>query len=320
MEPAVFRKLFIYTGTDMTTRRDALRLGLATGAAVTLLPPAWAAADLRPITKAIPSTGEKLPVIGLGTDQFRDSERETIQAEIQRMQQMGGTVIDTAAAYGDSEALIGDSLGTLGIRERMFLATKLTVNEAGTDTRAGEESFSRSLALLKTQRIDLLQVHNLEGVEALMPLLQRWKKAGKIRYIGITTSRVGQHSHMVEYLRQYPLDFVQVDYSLANRDAASDVLPLALEKRVAVLANVPFGFGSVLREAQQRKLPDWAADIDVTSWSQFLLKYVIAHPAVTCVIPGSTKVEHLEQNQLAGRGRLPDAALRKKMEETWDAG
>ena len=304
----------------MTTRRDALRLGLATGAAVTLLPAAWAAADLRPITKAIPSTGEKLPVIGLGTDQFRDSERETIQAEIQRMQQMGGTVIDTAAAYGDSEALIGDSLAALGIRDRMFLATKLTVNEAGTDTRAGEESFSRSLALLKAQRVDLLQVHNLEGVEALLPVLQRWKKAGKIRYIGITTSRVGQHSHMVEYMRQYPLDFVQVDYSLANRDAASDVLPLALEKRIAVLANVPFGYGSVLREAQQRKLPDWAADIDVTSWSQFLLKYVIAHPAVTCVIPGSTKVEHLEQNQLAGRGRLPDAALRKKMEEIWDAG
>jgi aryl-alcohol dehydrogenase-like predicted oxidoreductase len=320
MEPAGFRRLFIYTGTDMTTRRDTLRLGLATGAAVTLLPRAWSAADLPPITKAIPSTGEKLPVIGLGTDQFRSSERDAIQAEIQRMQQMGGKVIDTAAAYGDSEALIGDSLAALGIRDRMFLATKLTVNEAGTDTRAGEESFSRSLALLKTQRVDLLQVHNLEGVEALMPVLQRWKKAGKIRYIGITTSRVGQHSHMVEYMRQYPLDFVQVDYSLANRDAASDVLPLALEKRVAVLANVPFGYGGVLRQAQQRKLPDWAADIDVTSWSQFLLKYVIAHPAVTCVIPGSTKVEHLEQNQLAGRGRLPDAAMRKRMEEIWDAG
>jgi aryl-alcohol dehydrogenase-like predicted oxidoreductase len=260
-----------------------------------------------------------LPAVGLGTDQFRNSEREAIQAEIQRMRQLGGTVIDTAAAYGDSEAVIGDTLATLGIRDRLFLATKLTVNEAGTATRSGEESFSRSLARLETQRVDLLQVHNLEGVEALMPVLQRWKKEGKIRYIGITTSRVGQHSHMVEYMRQYPLDFVQVDYSLANRDAASNVLPLALEKRVAVLANIPFGFGSVLRQAQLRKLPDWAADIDVTSWSQFLLKYVIAHPAVTCVIPGSTKLEHLEQNQLAGRGRLPDEAMRKKMEQVWDA-
>jgi aryl-alcohol dehydrogenase-like predicted oxidoreductase len=310
----------------MTTRRDALRFGLATGVAVTALPAVFStaysadkAADLPLITKAIPSTGEKLPAVGLGTDQFRNGEREAIQAEIQRMRQLGGTVIDTAAAYGDSEAVIGDSVATLGIRDHLFFATKLTVNEAGTATRSGEESFSRSLARLKTQRVDLLQVHNLEGVEALMPVLQRWKKEGKIRYIGITTSRVGQHSHMVEYMRQYPLDFVQVDYSLANRDAASNVLPLALERRVAVLANIPFGYGSVLHQAQLRKLPDWAADIDVTSWSQFLLKYVIAHPAVTCVIPGSTKLEHLEQNQFAGRGRLPDEALRKKMEQVWDA-
>ena len=306
------------TSIDTTSRRDALRLGLAAGAAMTLLPSARAAPDLPLITRAIPSTGEKLPAVGLGTDQFRSSERDAIQAEIQRMQQLGGTVIDTAAAYGDSEALIGDSLAALGIRDRMFLATKLTVNEAA--TRAGEESFSRSLARLETQRVDLLQVHNLEGVEALMPVLQKWKKDGKIRYIGITTSRVGQHGHMVEYMRRYPLDFVQVDYSLANRDAASNVLPLAIQRRVAVLANIPFGFGSVLRQAQARKLPDWAADIDVTSWSQFLLKYVIAHPAVTCVIPGSTKVEHLEQNQLAGRGRLPDEAMRKRMEEIWDKG
>ncbi|HEY0341051.1 MAG TPA: aldo/keto reductase [Steroidobacteraceae bacterium] len=302
----------------MTSRREALRFGLVAGAAALL--PSARAADLPMITKAIPSTGERLPVVGLGTDQFRSSERDAIQAEIQRMGQLGGTVIDTAAAYGDSEALIGDSLAALGSRAHMFLATKLTVNEDGTSTRSGEESFARSLARLKTQRIDLLQVHNLEGVEALMPVLQKWKRDGKIRYIGITTSRVGQHTHMAEYLRQYPLDFVQVDYSLANRDAATSVLPLALERRVAVLANIPFGFGSVLRQAQARRLPEWAADIDVTSWSQFLLKYVIAHPAVTCVIPGSTKVEHLEQNQLAGRGRLPDEALRRRMEEVWDAG
>jgi aryl-alcohol dehydrogenase-like predicted oxidoreductase len=262
MKPAIFRDCLFIQELDMgTTRRDALRFGLATGAALTWAPRVWAAdlpvITLPVITRAIPSTGEKLPVVGLGTDQA---------------------------------------------------------------TRAGEASFNRSLAHLKTAQVDLLQVHNLEGVEALLPVMQRWKKEGKIRYIGITTSRVGQHSHMVEYMRQYPLDFVQVDYSLANRDAAANVLPLALEKRVAVLANVPFGYGSVLRQAQSRQLPDWAADIDVTSWSQFLLKYVIAHPAVTCVIPGSTQVEHLEQNQLAGRGRLPDEALRKKMEAVWDAG
>jgi aryl-alcohol dehydrogenase-like predicted oxidoreductase len=306
------------------TRRSALHSVLALGAAGALRTSAWAATNaidnLPLILKTIPSTGQKLPAVGLGTDQFRSDEREALQAEILRMQQMGGTVIDTAAAYGDSESLIGDALAAQGIRDRMFLATKLTVNEAGTSARGGEESFARSLARLKTGRVDLLQVHNLEGVEVLMPVMQKWKQAGKIRYIGITTSRVGQHSHMVEYLRQYPLDFVQVDYSLANRDAATNVLPLAMERRVAVLANVPFGFGSVLRQAQMRPLPPWAADIDVTSWSQFLLKYVISHPAVTCVIPGSTKVEHLEDNQRAGRGRLPDEALRKEMERVWDAG
>jgi aryl-alcohol dehydrogenase-like predicted oxidoreductase len=313
------------TSAHRISRRDALHSSLAAGAAWLLGPTARAAlsvpgAELPLTLKAIPSTGEKLPAVGLGTDQFRSSERDAIQAEIQRMQQLGGTVIDTAAAYGDSEALIGDSLAALGIRERMFLATKLTVNEGGSSTRGGEESFNRSLARLKTQRIDLLQVHNLEGVELLIPVMQRWKKDGKIRYIGITTSRVGQHSHMIEYMRAYPLDFVQVDYSLANRDADKELLPLALERKIAVLANVPFGYGSVLRQAQMRKLPDWVTDIGVTSWSQFLLKYVISHPAVTCVIPGSTKVEHLEENQGAGRGKLPDAALRKKMEEVWDAG
>ena len=303
----------------MRSRRDVLRSGLGVTAALAL-PRSRAAGELPLITRAIPSTGEKLPVVGLGTDQFRVGERPAIQAEIQRMLELGGTVIDTAAAYGDSEEIIGAALAALGSRDKVFVATKLTVNEGGTDTRSGEDSFRRSLARLRTQRVDLLQVHNLEGVEALLPVMQKWKKEGQIRYTGITTSRVGQHSHMVQFMREYPVDFVQVDYFLANRDAAANVLPLAQERRIAVLANIPFGFGSVLRQAQLRRLPDWAADIDVTSWSQFLLKYVIAHPAVTCVIPGSTKVAHLEENQRAGRGRLPDEAMRRRMEEAWDAG
>jgi len=307
----------------MTSRRHILGTGLAAGAAWAVRGIALAAsADARDqplIVKAIPSTGEKLPAVGLGTDQFRRGDLDVIQAEIQRMQQLGGTVIDTAAAYGESEALIGESLTKLGIRPKLFVATKLTVDESGTSTRSGEESFQRSLTRLQTQKVDLLQVHNLEGVEALLPVLQRWKKTGTIRYFGITTSQVGQHTHMAQYMRQFPLDFIQVDYSLADRDAAKTILPLAHEKKIAVLANIPFGFGSVLRQAQTRKLPEWAADIDVTSWSQLLIKYVISHPAVTCCIPGSTKLEHLEENQKAGRGRLPDESMRKKMEELWDA-
>jgi aryl-alcohol dehydrogenase-like predicted oxidoreductase len=235
---------------------------------------------------------------------------------------VGGTVIDTAAAYGESEALIGDALSADKLQGKMFLATKLTVSGAGFRGGGvgGQESFDRSLMRLQTQKVDLLQVHNLDGVDALMPSLQKWKEAGKIRYIGITTSRVSQHAQMVEFMRRHPLDFVQVDYSLANREAEKNVLPLALERKMAVLANIPFGFGSVLREAQSRKLPPWAADIGVTSWSQFLLKYVISHPAVTVAIPGSTKVAHLEDNQRAARGRLPDEAMRRKMEQYWDAG
>jgi aryl-alcohol dehydrogenase-like predicted oxidoreductase len=300
-------------------------LGMGAGAGLSVLRPAWAAdtaAALPLITKAIPSTGEKLPAVGLGTDKFRESDRDAIRAEIQSMQQMGGTVIDTAAAYGDSEALIGEALAALNLRNNMFLATKLTVSGRGFggDGIGGQPSLERSLTRLKTQHVDLLQVHNLDGVDGLMPLLRQWKEAGKIRYLGITTSRVSQHAEMLEFMRKYPLDFVQVDYSLANRDAATNVLPLAMERRMAVLANVPFGFGSVIRKAQTRKLPAWAADIDVTSWGQFLLKYVISHPAVTVAIPGSTQVAHLEDNQRAARGQLPDEAMRKKMEQFWDAG
>jgi aryl-alcohol dehydrogenase-like predicted oxidoreductase len=303
------------------SRRDALGGALALGAGALLSTPAWGASSpaLPLITKVIPSTGERLPAIGLGTDKFELDERDPILAEIQRMQQLGGTVIDTAAAYGDSETLIGEALA--GSRERMFIATKLT--ESGGGFRGGgvggQASFERSLLRLRTTKIDLLQVHNLDGVDALLPLMQQWKQAGKIRYLGITTSRVSQHEQMIGYLRKYPLDFIQVDYSLDNRDAAKTVLPLAQERHVAVLANVPFGFGSLLRQAQARKLPAWAADIDVTSWGEFLLKYVISHPAVTCAIPGSTQVAHLTDNQGAARGRLPDEAMRRRMEQFWDS-
>ncbi|HUK01070.1 MAG TPA: aldo/keto reductase [Steroidobacteraceae bacterium] len=309
------------------TRRDALQAGLAAGAGVLLASPllaaaAGATAPTPLITRAIPSTGEKLPAVGLGTDKFRESDRTAIQAEIKRMHELGGTVIDTAAAYGDSESLIGDSLAALGITSGIFIATKLTASGRGMfgSGPGGAASFERSLMRLKVSKVDLLQVHNLEGVDQLMPQLNEWKRAGKIRYTGITTSRVSQHAEMVEHMKKHALDFVQVDYSLANRDAASDVLPLAQEKRIAVLANVPFGYGSTIRDALRRKLPPWAAEIDASTWGQFLLKYVISHPAVTCAIPGSTQVAHLEDNQAAARGRLPDAAMRKKMEQYWDAG
>ncbi len=271
------------------------------------------------IVKPIPSTGERIPVIGLGTDSFDDSDRNAIREEIAKMHQLGGTVIDTAAAYGDSEALIGEALADSGLKGKMFLATKLT---NGGDLFygggiGGKASFDRSLKRLQTDKVDLLQVHNLSGVDELMPLLRDLKRAGKIRYYGVTTSRVGQHDDMVAVMRKHPLDFIQVDYSIANRDAEKQIFPLAIERRIAVLANLPLIHGRLMEQASERKLPDFARDLGVSSWSQFLLKYVASHPAVTCAIPGSTKVAHLVDNQRAGRGTLPDAAMRRRMEEYW---
>ena len=273
------------------------------------------AATLPLITRTIPSSGERLPAIGIGTDDFRESAREEIRAELARMSELGGTVIDTAAAYGDSEALIGDALTSLGTRDRMFIATKLVGGGFGV---TGAESLTRSFERLKTTHVDLLQVHNLNGVATLLPTMQQWKKDKKIRYIGVTTSRGGQHADMAATMRAWPLDFIQVDYSIANRDAAQTILPLALERKIAVLVNLPFGRSSLFREAAGRALPPWAADIDVASWAQYFLKYVISHPAVTCAIPGSTQVSHLIDNQAAGRGRLPDESTRRRMEAYWD--
>ena len=301
-------------GSFNVSRREFIEAGVVAGIG-TLLSPLTAAEptalSLPQITKAIPSTGERIAAIGIGTDSFRDQLRDEIRAELKRMSELGGSVIDTAAAYGDSEALIGQALDSLGTRDKMFIATKLVGSE-------GADSFGRSLERLKTPRVDLLQVHNLNGVAVLIPLMQEWKKAGKIRYLGVTTSRVSQHAQIIDVMRNYPLDFIQVDYSIANRDAAEAILPLALERKLAVLANLPFGHSSLFRQAADRELPGWAADIDVASWGQYFLKYVISHPAVTCAIPGSTKVSHLVDNQSAGRGRLPDAAMRRKMEEYWD--
>jgi diketogulonate reductase-like aldo/keto reductase len=303
------------------SRREFLGAGVVASISTLLTSPLPAdepaGLSLPLITKAIPSSGEKLPAIGIGTDSFRNELRDEIRSELKRMSELGGSVIDTAAAYGDSEALIGQALESLGTRDKLFIATKLVPSDRSGATGAG--SFERSLERLKTQRVDLLQVHNLNGVATLIPLMQEWKKAGKIRYVGVTTSRVSQHAEIMDVVRHYPLDFIQVDYSIANRDAAEAIFPLVLERKVAVLVNLPLGRSSLFRQAADRALPSWAADIDVATWGQYFLKYVISHPAVTCAIPGSTKLSHLVDNQGAGRGRLPDAAMRRKMEEYWDA-
>jgi aryl-alcohol dehydrogenase-like predicted oxidoreductase len=274
--------------------------------------------------------------MGIGTNAFRGANYEQLRDILKRMHELKGSVIDTAAMYGDSEAVIGKALAELGIRKQMFIATKFNAEGARRpgpppgapppggpppmDNAGGEASFERSLTALQTDRIDLMQAHFLSSVEPLMPLLQKLKKDGKIRYIGITTISVEQHPQLIDYMRKYPIDFIQVDYSLGNREAAETVFPVARERKIAVMIAQPLGGrrGSLLSQTADRQLPSWAADIDVTSWSQFLLKYVISHPAVTCAIPGSSQLEHLEDNQMAGRGRIADAAMRKRMEAFWD--
>jgi aryl-alcohol dehydrogenase-like predicted oxidoreductase len=337
------------------TRRELIQTGIASSAAFAM-PPCFAAdATLPLITKTIPRTNERLPVIGLGTIWYRDAQYAQLKSVIQRMYQLGGALIDTAAAYGESEGIVGRSLSELSLQGKMFIATKFDSGSmdmpgaagmgagppqgappAGTpqpqanplpgppagvtrperDGIGGRASFERSLQRL--QKIDLLQVHGLNGTDTLMPLLMEWKQDKKIRYLGVTTSSTGQHQQVVETMKRYPLDFVQIDYSIGNRNAEREVLTVAQERGIAILANLPLGRATLLKKMAERPLPDWTKEINVSTWAQFLLKYVVSHPAVTCAIPGITQLEHMDDNMQAARGVLPDAAMRKRMEEVWN--
>jgi len=309
------------TTSSHLSRRDVLCAGILGGVAVALQPALRAhAADSTPILKAIPATGEKIPVIGLGTNAYgvTDSAELASRKEVlQRMSGLGGRVIDTAAAYGRSEEVIGELLAGLGNRKDYFLATKTPMGSLGDMKGAIDESFRR----LRTDHIELLQVHNMNDADKQLPAFNEYKQAKKIRYLGVTTSQDGHYEEMARVMRAHKLDFIQVDYSLGNRSAEEKILPLAQERGIAVLANVPLGGrrGSLISNIGDKPLPPWASEIDATSWAQLLLKYVVSHPAVTCAIPGTTKLKHAEDNQAAGRGRLPDAAMRKKMEQFWES-
>jgi aryl-alcohol dehydrogenase-like predicted oxidoreductase len=272
------------------------------------------------IARAIPSSGEKLPMIGLGTNRYGVTAADEIAARrevLRRMPELGATVIDTAPAYGQSEEVIGRLLSELKNRDRVWLATKVTApsGRAAEGRKMLEESFRR----LRTERVQLVQVHSLQGVPEMLPVLREQKKAGKISYIGVTTSRDGQYDDLLEVMRKESLDFIQVDYSISDRNAADKILPLAASRGMAVLVNLPLGRGNVLSKVKDKPLPDWAKDIDAKSFVQVALKYVLSHPAVTVAIPGTTKVEHLEENLGAARGRLPDAEMRRRIEKYFDA-
>jgi aryl-alcohol dehydrogenase-like predicted oxidoreductase len=273
------------------------------------------------MTKPVPSTGERLAVIGVGTNNYSPTtpeERAARREVLKGLTAAGASVIDTAPAYRQSEEVIGDLLGEIGNRKQAFIATKVT---ADGKVEQGVAMIQESMRRLKTDVLDLVQIHSLNGTDVLFPHLNELKRKGQIRYIGITTSSSSQHDAMLQLIKTQPLDFIQVDYSLANRAAAEEVLPAALDKRVAVLINLPFGGrreGNLFSRVAGAELPDWAGEIGAKSWSQVFLKYVVSHPAVTAAIPGMTKVAHLEDNLAAARGRMPDAALRTRMEKFWD--
>jgi aryl-alcohol dehydrogenase-like predicted oxidoreductase len=304
------------------SRRSVMKGGLAAGIGMALgSAPAWAAdaASLPLITKAVPSTGEKLPVIGLGTNAYSVTAPEEIAARrevLKQFPQLGAKIIDTARGYGESEVVLGNLIKELGIRDKVFIATKTPMRS---DLSQASKELELALGRMQVSRLDLLQVHNFFGIDEFMPLFQEWKKAGKVRYIGVSTSTDQQYPQLLDAMKKHPLDFIQVDYSIENRGSEAEILPLAQSKGMAVLINVPLGGrrGNLLPRVADKPLPAWAKDIDATSWAQVLLKYNVSHPAVTAVIPGTTKIAHLEDNQRAGRGRLPDAALRKKIEEFW---
>jgi aryl-alcohol dehydrogenase-like predicted oxidoreductase len=315
----------------MARRRDLIKAGLA-ALAGTQLAATWAADKSkdkpRPppagplMTKPVPSTGERLVAIGVGTNNYSPTtpEERTARREVLAgLTSSGASVIDTAPAYRQSEEVIGALLAEIGNRKQAFIATKVTAPEGSLEK--GVAMLEQSFLRLKTDVLDLVQIHSLNGVDVLFPHLFELKAKRRIRYVGITTSSSSQHAQMVEVMKAQPIDFIQVDYSLANRAAAEAVLPTALEKKIAVLINLPFGGrreGNLFSRVGGQGLPEWAAEINASSWGQLFLKYVVSHPAVTVAIPGMTKIGHLEDNLGALRGRMPDAAMRARMEKYWD--
>jgi len=300
------------------TRRRATRL-IGSFATATLLPirVTSAEANASMLTRSIPSTGEKLPVVGLGTWQTFDVgdspvERQPLEEVLARFIKLGGKVVDSSPMYGRAESVIGDLAAKLRLQSSLFLATKVWT--AG--RQAGIESMQRSLSRLQVQRLDLMQVHNLLDVDTHLATLREWKEQGRIRYIGITHYVASAFAEVEKIFRREKLDFLQINYSIIDREAEERLLPLAHERGVAVLINRPFASGDLFARVRAKALPDWTAEFDCKSWAQFLLKWILANPAVTCVIPATNSLRHLEDNMLSGLGRLPDTKMRHRMAES----
>jgi len=312
----------------MLTRREYLRKAALVGAACALpsdLLRAFEPSTL--ITRAIPKTGEHLPIVGLGSSAtFRSvaggDDMSALRGVIETLTQNGGTVLDTAPSYGASEQVCGEIVREIGATDDIFWATKVNVASRGTgnaDADEAREQIDRSLQRLGKKPVDLIQVHNLADLATQMPVVQEYKKAGKIRYIGTTSTRSNRYDDLEKAMRGHPIDFIGVDYAVDNRLSAERVLPLAQDLGIAVLVYVPFGRSRLWARVEGQIVPEWAAEFGADTWSKFFLKYVAAQPAVTCITPATSKPKHMLDNIGAAYGELPDETTLRRMEKIVDA-
>lgn len=307
----------------MLTRRQYLQLSLAAGAALALPRTLLAAAErpLELITRAIPSTGERVPAVGLGSSATfaavaRSEDVSALGEVIGAMLEHGGTIFDTAPSYGASEQVAGDIARQLGLTGQVFWATKLNVagRDGGrADPAAAKAQLEESFRRIGRETIDLIQVHNMADVPTQLGLLKEYKEAGRVRYIGVTTTFPAQYAGLVEVMRSEPLDFIGIDYAIDNLAVEETILPLAQDRGIGVLVYAPFGRTRLWERVRGHEVPAWAAEFDAVSWGQFFLKFVLAHPAVTAATPATSRARHMIDNMGAARGRLPDADMLKRM-------
>jgi aryl-alcohol dehydrogenase-like predicted oxidoreductase len=303
----------------MLNRRDYLKLGAQAGAAL-LLPLKLLAQAGEVLTREIPKTGEKLPIVGLGSSATFSqvagaADTEAIKSVFTAMLEHGGTVFDTAPGYGASEEVAAKAVNELGVRDRVFWATKVNVagRGASADPARARAQLDTSLSRLGRDKIDLIQVHNVADMATQFPILEEYKQAGKVRYIGTTTTFKPQYEALLQLMRDEPFDFIGIDYAVDNLDAEQSVFPLAQERGIGVLVYLPFGRTRLWERVEGHELPAWANEFGATTWAQFFLKFAASHPAVTAVTPATSKAHHMVDNMTAARGRLPNQAERKRM-------
>ena len=281
---------------------------------ITFMPVTAFGQSQQPITRAIPSSGERIPVIGMGTSRTFDvgddpGTRSQLQAVLQAFFDSGGTLIDSSPMYGNAESVVGDLLKNVRNKDKLFAATKVWTY----GRLAGIDQMQRSMQRMGVTVMDLMQIHNLRDWKVHLPVLRQWKAAGKIRYIGITTSHGRSHDELEQIMRSERLDFVQFTYNIDNRTVEERLLPLAADRGIATLINRPYQRGALFKKVKGQSLPEWSKEFDCRSWGNFFLKFILAHPAVTCIIPATSKVRHMQDNMAGGVGKLPTQKMRRRM-------